>query len=154
MIYWFSFGLSYQTSKKKSRSLLQNDGFLVIRYHIAVPDDLGNTVRILLQLSTYYIEVLLLSCWKSSAVSSEMLTVSLLVACPALPSESVQEGIRRFVAERQLASHPIVVSSLDERRTISIRSMINQCSLLSNLFMFINQSSTYINSIHATSSLV
>jgi hypothetical protein len=98
MIYWFSFGLSYQTFFLKSRSLLQNDGFLVIRYHIAVPDDLGNTVRILLQLFTYYIEVLPLSGGKSSVVSSEMLTVSVLVVCPALPSEFVQEGIRRFVA--------------------------------------------------------
>jgi hypothetical protein len=40
------------------QSQFQNDVFLAIRYHIAAPDDLDHTVRILLQLSTYHIEVL------------------------------------------------------------------------------------------------
>jgi hypothetical protein len=54
----------------------QNDVFLVIRYHIATPDDLDHTVRILLQLSTYHIEVLPLSSGKSGAVSGEVRTES------------------------------------------------------------------------------
>lgn len=62
---------------------LQNEVFLAIRYHIAAPDDLDNTVRILLQLSTYHIEVLPLSSGKSGAVSGEVRTGSLLVACSA-----------------------------------------------------------------------
>jgi hypothetical protein len=64
-------------------SLLQNDVFLTIRYHIAAPDDLDNTVRILLQLSTYHIEVLPLSSGKSGAVSGEVRTGSLPVASSA-----------------------------------------------------------------------
>lgn len=53
-----------------------------MRYHIAAPDDLDHTVRILLQLSTYHIEVLPLESGKSGAVSGEVRTES-LVACPA-----------------------------------------------------------------------
>ena len=57
----------------------QNDVSLVIRYHIAAPDDLDHTVRILVQLSTYHIEVLPLSSGKSGAVSGEVRTESLVV---------------------------------------------------------------------------
>lgn len=53
-------------------SSVKNDVFLAIRYHIAAPDDLDHTVRILLQLSTYHIEVLPLSSGKSGAVSGEI----------------------------------------------------------------------------------
>ena len=70
-------------SIKITPTSLQNDVFLAIRYHIAAPDDLDNTVRILLQLSTYHIEVLPLSSGKSGAVSGEVRTGSLLVACSA-----------------------------------------------------------------------
>jgi hypothetical protein len=56
--------------------ILQNDAFLVIRYHIATPDDFDSVLRILLQLSAYHIEVLPLSSGKSGAVSGEVRQVS------------------------------------------------------------------------------
>jgi hypothetical protein len=56
--------------------ILQNDAFLVIRYHIATPDGLDSVLRILLQLSAYHIEVLPLSSGKSGAVSGEVRQVS------------------------------------------------------------------------------
>lgn len=52
--------------------ILQNDVFLVIRYHIAAPDDLDGVVRMLVQLSAYHIEVLPLSSGKSGAVTGEV----------------------------------------------------------------------------------
>ncbi|KAF8490340.1 hypothetical protein F5888DRAFT_1621096 [Russula emetica] len=68
-----------------------NDIFLVIRYHIAAPDDLDHTVRILLQLSTYHIEVLPLSSGKSGAVSGEVRTESLVV-CPTTPRRLISRS--------------------------------------------------------------
>jgi hypothetical protein len=56
--------------------ILQNDAFLVIRYHMATPDGLDDVLRILLQLSAYHIEVLPLSSGKSGAVSGEVCQVS------------------------------------------------------------------------------
>ena len=77
------FCLSYWSFlKKKTSSLLQNNVFLAIRYHIAAPDDLDNTVRILLQLSAYHVEVLPLSSGKSGAVSGEV-RIEFLVVCSA-----------------------------------------------------------------------
>jgi hypothetical protein len=56
----------------KLPSLLQNDVFLVIRFHMATPDDVDSILRILLQLATYHIEVLPLSSGRSGAVSGEV----------------------------------------------------------------------------------
>ena len=58
------------------QSQFSNDVFLVIRYHIAVPDDLDHTVLILLQLSTYHIEVLPLKSGKGGTFSGEVSTES------------------------------------------------------------------------------
>ncbi|KAF8467932.1 hypothetical protein DFH94DRAFT_777448 [Russula ochroleuca] len=74
-------------------SCAKNDVFLAIRYHIAAPDDLDNTVRILLQLSTYHIEVLPLSSGKSGAVSGEI----------ALHPGSVLTSTPRWVISRSRA---------------------------------------------------
>jgi hypothetical protein len=52
--------------------LLQGAISLVVRYHIAAPDDLDNVLRTLLQLSAYHIEVLPLSSGKSGSVSGEV----------------------------------------------------------------------------------
>ncbi|KAI0246450.1 hypothetical protein BJV78DRAFT_1135200 [Lactifluus subvellereus] len=49
-----------------------NGVFLAVRYHIATPDDPDSILRILLQLSTYHVEVLPLSSGKSGAVSGEI----------------------------------------------------------------------------------
>ena len=45
---------------------------LVVRYHIAAPEDLNSDLRILLQLAAYHIEVLPLSSGKSGSVSGEV----------------------------------------------------------------------------------
>jgi hypothetical protein len=71
-----------KTNKQQTPSLLQNDIFLAIRYHIAAPDNLDNTVQILPQLSTYHIGVLPLSSGKCGAVSGEV-HAEILVACSA-----------------------------------------------------------------------
>jgi hypothetical protein len=74
--------ISKNKQTKQTPSLLQNEVLLAIRYHIPAPDELDNTVRILLQLSTYHIEVLPLSSGKSGAVSGEV-RIGPLVACSA-----------------------------------------------------------------------
>ncbi|KAH9987019.1 hypothetical protein BJV74DRAFT_843197 [Russula compacta] len=76
-------------------SCAKNDVFLAIRYHIVAPDDLDSILRILLQLSTYYIEVLPLSSGKSGAVSGEI----------ALHPGAVLTGTPRRVIPRSRALH-------------------------------------------------
>ncbi|KAF8267657.1 hypothetical protein EI94DRAFT_1729851 [Lactarius quietus] len=57
---------------------------LVVRYHIAASDDLDSVIRVLLQLSTYHIEVLPLSSGKSGSVSGEI-ALHAGVALPGKP---------------------------------------------------------------------
>ena len=64
--------LSFAALSKTALFLLQGTISLVVRYHIAAPDDFDNVLRTLLQLSAYHIEVLPLSSGKSGSVSGEV----------------------------------------------------------------------------------
>jgi len=67
------------TVRRTPLHIPQNDVFLVIRYHIAAPNDLDSVVRILVQLSAYHIEVLPLSSGKSGAVTGEVRQISFVL---------------------------------------------------------------------------
>ena len=63
---------TYHSYKKLCLLYIQGAVSLVMRYHIAAPEDLDSILRTLLQLSAYHIEVLPLASGKSGSVSGEV----------------------------------------------------------------------------------
>jgi hypothetical protein len=98
----------------------QNNVFLVIRYHVAAPNDLDSVVRILVQLSAYHIEVLPLSSGKSGAVTGEVRQVSFVLPAVGL---SLTTRIGCAAPRRSALQYTATRHTTQSRTTVSPRGV-------------------------------